>query len=95
MFLILSPLRFMVSMLLSMKIVQFLVALPKKVQAFIVGVVAFCFAPMVMAVSTIADLANAVSFTDVVAAIFTVAGVVIAVLITIRGVRWIFAIVRR
>lgn len=60
-----------------------------------VAVVLGLFAMLASAQSVFDPLTTAVSFTDVITALFTVAATIVAVLVTIRGIRWIYAMVKR
>lgn len=72
----------------------------KKIQMFYLALLTLCLgvceqAVAVSAPTSLAELATSVDFSSVAAALFTVAGIVVAVLITIRGIRWLYAFVRR
>jgi hypothetical protein len=58
------------------------------------AVVLGAYAGAASAVSPFDPLTTAVSFTDVVTALFAVAATIVAVLVTIRGIRWIYTMVK-
>jgi len=60
-----------------------------------VAVVLGLFAMVASAASVFDPLTTAISFTDVITALFTVAATIVAVLVSIRGIHWIYAMVRR
>lgn len=64
----------------------------KAYQAGVVVALAM-FATLAGAVSPFDPLVTAVSFTDVITALFAVAATIVAVLVTIRGVKWIMHLV--
>jgi hypothetical protein len=66
----------------------------KSIQAGAV-VVLLLVSQLASAVSPFDPLVTAVSFTDVIAALFAVAAVIAAVLVTIRGVKWVMHMIAR
>ncbi len=66
-----------------------------RVYQWLVGLWLALCAMLAGAVSPFDPLTTAVSFTDVVTALFAVAATIVAVLVTIRGIRWIYGMVKR
>ena len=65
-----------------------------KLQAAVAVVLALVY-QLASAASAFDPLTTAVSFTDVVAALFTVAAAIVAVLVAKRGIKWVLALVGR
>jgi len=65
-----------------------------KLQTAVAVVLALAY-QLALAVSPFDPLTTAVSFTDVVAALFTVAAAIVAVLVAKRGIKWVLALVGR
>ena len=52
-------------------------------------------APLALATSPFDPLTTAVSFTDVTAALFTVAAAIVAVMVIIKGIKWVYRMLGR
>jgi hypothetical protein len=66
----------------------------KTYQVLLVSLLAL-YASLSRAVSPFDPLTTAVSFTDVTAALFTVAAAIVAVMVIIKGIKWVYRMLGR
>ncbi|OFW07836.1 MAG: hypothetical protein A3G20_06425 [Acidobacteria bacterium RIFCSPLOWO2_12_FULL_59_11] len=61
----------------------------------LIAVVVLLAPTLALAVSPFDPLTTAVSFTDVTAALFTVAAAIVAVMVIIKGIKWVYRMLGR